>query len=404
MNSSNIEAVVKSIGLTKVFKDFWGRPKAKAVNDIDFEVNDGEVFGLLGPNGSGKSTTIKMLLGLLYPTSGKISVYGYPPEDVRTKRRIGYLPEESYLYKYLTAEETLDFFGALFGLSRAERLSRTRQLLEMVGLSHAAKRQVGEFSKGMQRRIGLAQAMINDPDLLILDEPTSGLDPLGCREIKDLILFLKKRGKTVIISSHLLADVEDVCDRVIILYGGKIRASGTLNELLTISQESTVKIPSLNANEIEKLLQILRENLKREEFSIEHPKRSLEEFFLDVVQKAKNEKIETFGAQGSGVIASYLSSESEKQKNDILQDLVSKNEKTETVSATIIEKQSDEQKQKERSDEMLSELLVKTKESNPPDFSVFSEKNITISDDSNKFEKIEEKLSQLLDKKNIKEE
>jgi len=141
------ETVVKSIGLTKIFRDFWGRPKAKAVNDLDFEVYEGEVFGLLGPNGSGKSTTIKMLLGLLYPTSGKISVYGYPPDDIRTKNRIGYLPEESYLYKYLTAEETLDFFGALFNLSIAERKNRTSQLLEMVGLSHAAKRQVGEYSR-----------------------------------------------------------------------------------------------------------------------------------------------------------------------------------------------------------------------------------------------------------------
>ena len=171
--------VVSATGLTKEFRDFWGRPKARAVNDIDFEIRPGEVVGLLGPNGSGKSTTVKMLLGLLYPTGGRLTVMGRSPRAVETKRDIGYLPEESYLYKYLTAEETLDFFGSLFNLSAADRVRRIEQLLDMVGLSHARRRRVGEFSKGMQRRIGIAQAMINDPSFLILDEPTSGLDPLG---------------------------------------------------------------------------------------------------------------------------------------------------------------------------------------------------------------------------------
>ncbi len=174
-------------GLTKVFKDFWGRPKAKAVDDVNFEVRRGEVFGLLGPNGSGKSTTVKLLLGLLYPTKGHIEVFGHSPRHVATKSRIGYLPEESYLYRYLDSRETLDFFGSLFSLSNAERRNRAEQLLEMVGLTQTHTRTVGEFSKGMQRRIGLAQALINDPDLVILDEPTAGLDPIGCREVKDLM-------------------------------------------------------------------------------------------------------------------------------------------------------------------------------------------------------------------------
>ena len=204
--------VVEAVGLTKEFRDFWNRPKAKAVNDIDFEVREGEVLGLLGPNGSGKSTTVKMLLGLLYPTGGRLTVFGRSPRDVDTKKMIGYLPEETYLYKYLTAAETLDFFASLFNLSAEERRLRTEQLLDMVGLAHARNRQVGEFSKGMARRIGLAQAMINDPSFLILDEPTSGLDPIGCKEVKDLIRLLKKRGKTVIVTSHLLGDVEDVCE------------------------------------------------------------------------------------------------------------------------------------------------------------------------------------------------
>ncbi len=303
--------VVEAIGLTKEFRDFWNRPKAKAVNDIDFTVREGEVVGLLGPNGSGKSTTVKMLLGLLYPTAGRLSVFGKSPRDVDTKKLIGYLPEESYLYKYLTAYETLDFFGSLFSLSAEERKKRTSQLLEMVGLEHAKDRPVGEFSKGMIRRIGLAQAMINDPAFLILDEPTSGLDPLGCREVKDLILMLKKRGKTVIVTSHLLSDIEDVCDRVVILYGGRIRAEGTLNELLTIQSTNRITTPNLPPAAMEKLLGVLRSNLKDEEIKIDHPRMSLEEFFLDVVNKAQAESVETYGARAGGQIADYLSSGTE---------------------------------------------------------------------------------------------
>ena len=231
-NKKSAEVVVSVRGLTKVFKDFWNRPKARAVDNVDFEVRRGEVFGLLGPNGSGKSTTVKLLLGLLNPTRGHIEVFGHSPRHVQTKARIGYLPEESYLYRYLNSRETLDFFGNLFHLSKDERDNRAEQLLEMVGLGQTQTRAVGEFSKGMQRRIGLAQALINDPDLVILDEPTAGLDPIGCREVKDLIVALARRGKTVILSSHLLSDVEDVCDRVVIYYGGKIQAAGTLKELL----------------------------------------------------------------------------------------------------------------------------------------------------------------------------
>ena len=304
--ANQIEPVVRAVGLTKVFRDFWGRPKAKAVNSIDFEIRPGEVVGLLGPNGSGKSTTVKMLLGLLYPTGGRLSVFGRSPRVVETKREIGYLPEESYLYKYLTAAETLDFFGSLFNLSAADRRERIDQLLEMVGLEHARRRRVGEFSKGMARRIGLAQAMINDPSFLILDEPTSGLDPLGCREVKDLILTLKRRGKTVLVTSHLLSDVEDVCDRVIILYGGRIRAEGSLNDLLTVSDAQRITTPALPPAAMEKLLTLLRENLRGEEFRIDRPRRTLEEFFLDVIAKARAESVETAGVSGGGRIAEYL--------------------------------------------------------------------------------------------------
>lgn len=314
------ESIVRAVGLTKVFRDFWGRPKAKAVNDISFSIEPGEVIGLLGPNGSGKSTTVKMLLGLLYPTGGILNVLGRSPRAVETKREIGYLPEESYLYKYLTAEETLDFFGSLFNLSRADRKMRIEQLLDMVGMAHARRRRVGEFSKGMARRIGLAQAMINDPEFLILDEPTSGLDPLGCKEVKDLILTLKKRGKTVLITSHLLSDIEDVCDRVIILYGGKVRAMGELNELLTVSEENRIVTPALPPAAMNEVLKILRENLNGEEFLVDHPRRTLEEFFLDVITKAKSDNIETAGVAGGGKIAEYLSQGDEKSA--VLESLV----------------------------------------------------------------------------------
>ena len=292
-------------GLTKVFKDFWGRPKAKAVNNVDFEIKRGEVFGLLGPNGSGKSTTIKMLLGLLYPTRGHIEVFGHSPRHVATKSRIGYLPEESYLYRYLNSQETLDFFGNLFNLNSVERRKRADQLIEMVGLNNARNRQVGEFSKGMQRRIGLAQALINDPDLVILDEPTAGLDPIGCREIKDLIVALAKRGKTVILSSHLLSDVEDVCDRVVIYYGGRIQAKGTLQELLTTPDVTRITTPVLSKETMSRVLEIIRSEVREETVAVDNPTQNLESYFLGVVERARSEETTTSGALAGGV-ADYL--------------------------------------------------------------------------------------------------
>src|SRR5881397_2706135 len=275
------ETVISVQGLTKVFKDFWGRPKARAVDNVDFEVKRGEVFGLLGPNGSGKSTTVKLLLGLLYPTRGFIEVFGKSPRHVATKSRIGYLPEESYLYRYLNSRETLHFFGNLFQLPKGDRQNRSDQLLEMVGLSQTRTRAVGEFSKGMQRRIGLAQALINDPDLVILDEPTSGLDPIGCREVKDLILALARRGKTVILSSHLLADVEDVCDRLVIYYGGRIQAMGALKELLAKPDSIRLTMPPLPRETMQRILDIIRRDVAEEKVKIDTPTQNLEAYFLD---------------------------------------------------------------------------------------------------------------------------
>jgi ABC-2 type transport system ATP-binding protein len=309
--NSNGEMVVSVRGLTKVFKDFWNRPKARAVDNVDFDVRRGEVFGLLGPNGSGKSTTVKLLLGLLYPTKGHIEVFGHSPRHVATKSRIGYLPEESYLYRYLNSRETLDFFGNLFHLDKGERNKRAEQLLEMVGLNQTRTRAVGEFSKGMQRRIGLAQALINDPDLVILDEPTSGLDPIGCREIKDLILALARRGKTVILSSHLLSDVEDVCDRVVIYYGGKVQAMGTLKELLAKPDTLRITTPVLPRETMERVLEILRKDVATDKVRVDNPTQNLESYFLEVVENAKRAAAETSGAQSGARVAAYLRGDAE---------------------------------------------------------------------------------------------
>jgi ABC-2 type transport system ATP-binding protein len=304
-NPQSGEVVVSVRGLTKVFKDFWGRPKARAVDNVDFEVRRGEVFGLLGPNGSGKSTTVKLLLGLLNPTKGHMEVFGHSPKHVQTKARIGYLPEESYLYRYLNSRETLDFFGNLFHLPAGERQKRADQLLEMVGLNLTQARAVGEFSKGMQRRIGLAQALINDPDLVILDEPTAGLDPIGCREVKDLIIALARRGKTVILSSHLLSDVEDVCDRVVIYYGGKVQAIGTLKELLATPDAVRITTPVLPRETMERVLEVIRKDVDAGKVRVDNPTQNLESYFLDVVNKARA-SAETSGAQSGARVAEYL--------------------------------------------------------------------------------------------------
>ena len=300
--------VVEAEGLTKIFRDFWNRPKARAVNGIDFTVRKGQIFGLLGPNGSGKSTTVKMILGLLYPTRGKLKVFGRDPQNVEIKSRIGYLPEETYLYRYLTATETLDFYGSLFGLDKSVRRERSEQLLNMVGLAHAFNRPVGEFSKGMARRIGLAQALINDPDLVILDEPTSGLDPIGCREVKDVIRLLASRGKTVILCSHLLADVQDLCDDVMVLYGGTIRANGPLKDILQEADKTRVVCPTLSPETARELQSWLLAHgiANAGDISIDHPVQNLEDFFLEVVRRAREQNVASSGAQGNGEVPEYL--------------------------------------------------------------------------------------------------
>ncbi|MFT5130535.1 MAG: ABC-2 type transport system ATP-binding protein [Rhodothermales bacterium] len=308
MSDEGEQLVVRGHGLTKKFKDFWGREKVSALNGVDVAVKHGEIFGLLGPNGAGKSTLIKLILGHLYPTNGRLSVLGKSPRDVSIKQRMGYLPERSQLYKQLTADETLRYFGELLGLGKAQIASRTEQLLEMVGLSGARKRKVGEFSHGMGRRLGLAQALLNDPDFLILDEPTAGLDPIGCREVKDLIITLGKRGKTVLLTSHLLADVEDVCDRAMILFGGKVQANGTLGELLKNRSRVRFEFPRVSDEALAKAKAALTSEISEAELRVDSPTESLEQYFLRMVADRQTEA--TAGARMGKGVADFLQDES----------------------------------------------------------------------------------------------
>lgn len=297
--------IVAAQRLTKIFKDFWLRDRARAVDGIDFHIDRGEIFGLLGPNGSGKSTTIKMILGLLKRSGGRLAVFGRAPSDVDIKKRIGYLPEESYLYPYLNARETLDYYGKLFQLDRKTRTRRIDELLDMVGLAAVQHRQVNEYSKGMQRRIGIAQALINDPEFLILDEPTTGLDPIGTRQVKDLIVALGRRGKTILLSSHLLADVEDCVSRMVILYGGKIREQGTCDDLLTAKEKSVIETDALDDDTVAEI----RGVLERRSHTVERitaPRQRLEDLFIDIVERARAERAATSGADNAGGTAAFL--------------------------------------------------------------------------------------------------
>ena len=243
------EVIVETRKLTKVYRDFWGRQKKVALRALNLEIYRGEIFGLLGPNGSGKTTTIKLLLGLLFPTEGDALVFGQPGTDVKKNERIGYLPEESYLYRFLNAEETLDFYGRLFNLDPDKRKKRAQQLIDIVGLNADKKRILKEYSKGMRQRIGLAQALINDPELVILDEPTSGLDPAGSRWMKNYIRELRNNGKTIIMCSHRLDDVQDICDRIAILNLGELQELGRVRTLLEDAERLEIQASGMQLSE-----------------------------------------------------------------------------------------------------------------------------------------------------------
>jgi ABC-2 type transport system ATP-binding protein len=280
------EPVIETRNLSKTYRDFWGRQKVRALKALDLTVYRGEIFGLLGPNGSGKSTTIKLLLGLLFPTAGRAIVLGQEATEVKKNERIGYLPEETYLYKFLNAEETLDFYGRLFDMPASLRKQRAEALIDMVGLGWARRRQMREYSKGMARRLGLAQAMINDPELILLDEPTSGLDPIGTREMKDLILKLKAEGKTILMCSHLLADVQDVCDRIAILHQGELKELGRVDNLLKMRDVTQIRASGLS----EECKTEIRSVIDRHQghlLGIENPTSTLEELFLTIVRDSE---------------------------------------------------------------------------------------------------------------------
>ena len=232
MRSPVTDHVVQIEAIRKVFRvGFWGR-RVTAVDQVSLDVRRGEVFGFLGPNGAGKTTTLKMLMGLIYPTSGQARIFGYPVGDPAAKAKLGFLPESPYFYDYLTSREFLSFYGHLFGLWGAALNKRVDELLELVGMSHAKELQLRKFSKGMLQRVGIAQALINDPELVVLDEPMSGLDPIGRKEVRDLIFRLKESGKTVMFSSHILHDAELLCDRVAMIMKGRLVACGQVSELI----------------------------------------------------------------------------------------------------------------------------------------------------------------------------
>jgi ABC-2 type transport system ATP-binding protein len=285
LDESDSGVVIETRNLSKIYRDFWGRKKVHALKSLDIEVRQGEIFGLLGPNGSGKSTTIKLILGLLFPTSGRVLVFDKDASETSKNERIGYLPEESYLYKFLTAEETLDFYGRLFDMSGADRKRRVDELIQLVGLSGAKHRQLREYSKGMARRVGLAQALINDPDLILLDEPTTGLDPIGTREMKDLIISLRNQGKTILLCSHQLADVQDVCDRVAILHQGELKELGRVSELLKVQSVTEIHAEGLSDEvkaEIAELIKQRGGSVK----SIDNPTATMEDLFLNIVRES----------------------------------------------------------------------------------------------------------------------
>jgi ABC-2 type transport system ATP-binding protein len=279
------EVVIETRNLTKIYRDFWGRKKVRALNSLSLEVHKGEVFGLLGPNGSGKTTTLKLLLGLLFPTEGEVTILGQSASDVTKNERIGYLPEESYLYRFLNAEETLDFYGRLFQMPSSVRRERAKELINRVGLTNARRRQLKEYSKGMTRRIGLAQALINEPDLILLDEPTSGLDPIGSRDMKDMIVKLKEEGKTVVMCSHLLADVQDVCDRIAILDGGELKVLGRVQDLLKDQGVTQIKTSRLADGVVKEIEALLSKHGARV-MEVDHPTTNLEDLFIKTVRES----------------------------------------------------------------------------------------------------------------------
>jgi len=267
--------------LTKIYPIPFKRERVTAVKDLSLTVEPGQVYGLLGPNGSGKSTTMKIVLGLVSPTSGRTEIFGRDSTTVESREDVGFLPENPYFYKFLTGSETLHFYGKLCGLSGTKIRDRTKELLKLVGLENAADRRLGGYSKGMLQRIGLAQAMIQEPRLLVLDEPTAGVDPAGSREIRDLILDFKKRGITVLLCSHLLEQVQEICDRIGILDRGSLIREGRLDELISIQNQTELILENAPPELLAAIQAIIAKSPAR---LVEQrkPQKTLERYFLDV--------------------------------------------------------------------------------------------------------------------------
>src|SRR5436190_15666618 len=275
-------------GVTKIFPVPFQRQSVVAVRDLNLEISPGQIYGLLGPNGSGKSTTLKIILGLVTPTRGQARIFGRDSDRVASRESVGFLPESPYFYRFLTGEETLRFYGKLCGLRSARLRNRVDEMLELVGLTSARKRRLAGYSKGMLQRIGLAQALIQEPALLVLDEPTAGVDPAGAREIRDLILGLKTRGITVLLSSHLLGQVQEICDRVGILANGVLVREGALHDLLGIENQTDVVLENASPellHEIEALAAKSGARLLEQS----RARTSLERLFLDATQRSEEE-------------------------------------------------------------------------------------------------------------------
>lgn len=283
-------AAVNIQNLTKVFPVPFRRRKLVAVRNLSLEVAPGQVYGLLGPNGSGKSTTLKIVLGLVKPTSGRTEIFGQSSELVESRDQVGFLPENPYFYKYLTGEETLRFYGRICGLKNRGIEDRVKELLELVGLQNAADRRLGGYSKGMLQRIGLAQALIQRPRLVVLDEPTAGVDPAGSREIRDLILNLKNEGITVLLSSHLLAQVQEICDRVGILARGELVREGKLDELISIENQHEVIIEDATPEMLAEIEAAVRKSGARLVES-RRPQTTLERLFLSATEETNSSQI-----------------------------------------------------------------------------------------------------------------
>ena len=275
-----IEPAVAVQGLTKVFPIPFRRTKLVALRGLNLEVAPGQVYGLLGPNGSGKSTALKIILGLVAATAGTSKIFGRDSREVRSREAVGFLPENPYFYKYLTGEETLRFYGKLCGLRGQKLKARTNELLDLVRLQDARNRRLGGYSKGMLQRIGLAQSLIQEPKLVVLDEPTAGVDPAGSREIRDLILDLKRRGITVLLSSHLLAQVQEICDRVGILAHGILVREGRVHDLLAIENQTELILENASPEVLAQISALLDKSSTRL-IEQRRPQTTLERLFLD---------------------------------------------------------------------------------------------------------------------------